>query len=117
MNVMNQNKKNILIGFVGLALEIALFYYLWENNIALTIAFLIMSVFVLLLWTNKEEKFLYFTGFILIPLFDLTLVPRGVWSYGNPTIYGVPLWLPFSYGFATVMIIKIGKSIARLIRV
>ena len=112
---MDKNKKDILIGFIGLALEFLLLYFLWKNNIAITIAFLIMSVFVLLLLTNKEEKFLYFTGFILIPIYDLTLVPRGVWSYGNPTLYNVPVWLPFSYGLATIMIVKIGRAIARLI--
>ena len=111
---MDKPQKDILIGFVILTFEIILLYYLWKNNIALTITFLIMSVLVLLLWTNKEEKFLYFTGFILLPLYDLTLVPRGLWSYGNPTIYGVPIWLPFSYGLGTVMIVQIGKSITKI---
>ena len=111
---MDKNKKDILIGFIILALEIILLYFFWKNNKILAVAFLIMSVFVLLLWTNKGEKVLYFTGFILLPLYDLILVSRGVWSYGNPTIYGVPIWLPFAYGLGTVMIVKIGNSVSRI---
>ena len=112
---MEQNKKDILIGFAVLALEIALFYYFWKNNIVLTFLFLAISAVVLSKFTGKEEKVLYITCFILGPVFDLTLVPRGVWTYGNPTVYGVPLWLPFSYGIVTVMIVKIGRAIAKLI--
>ena len=112
---MNQNKKDILIGFIVLALEITLFYYLWKNNILLMALLLIISAIVLIEFCSREEKVLYFVCFVLVPIFDLTLVPRNVWAYGNPTIYGVPIWIPFAYGLGTVMIVKIGNSIARLI--
>lgn len=111
---MNQAKKDLLIGLLIFTLVITLFYYLWWNNLALTITFLVISVFVLWKWTNREEKFVYFVGFLLGPIIDLTLVPTGVWSYGNPTIFRVPIWLPLTYGILTVTAIKIGKVTAKL---
>ena len=112
---MDKNKKDIFIGFIVFALEIILFYFFWKNNIVLTVLFLAISVIILAKFTSKKEKILYLACFILGPIFDLTLVPRGVWSYGNPTIYGIPLWLPAAYGLGPLMIVKIGNSVAKLI--
>ncbi|MBI2656477.1 hypothetical protein HYX03_01945 [Candidatus Woesearchaeota archaeon] len=111
---MNEAKKDILIGFLIYTAELILFYYLWKNNIVLTIALVFVSVFVLLKWTDKEGKFVYFAGFILGLLIELTLVPTGIWSYGNPTIFGIPLWLPLGYGIGAVVAIKAGKSVSKL---
>ena len=80
----------------------------------LSIFLLLISAIILMKFSEKEEIVLYFVCFFIGPIFDLVLVPRGLWSYGNPTIYGVPIWLPFSYGLGTVMIVKIGKSIAKI---
>lgn len=110
-----ESKKDIVIGLMLFVLEIVLFYYLWKNNIALTTALILMSIFILLKWTSKEEKFIYFVAFFLGPIVDLTLVPTAIWSYGNPTIFRVPLWLPLGYGIGAVIMIKLGKSIAKII--
>ena len=112
---MDKNKIDIFIGIAVFLLEITFFYFFWKNNIVLTALLLITSAVVLAKFSSKEEKVLYFVCFVLGPIFDLTLVPRNVWSYGNPTLFGVPLWLPFAYGLGTVIIVKIGNSIARLI--
>lgn len=110
---MGQATKDILIGLFVFVLFIVLLYYLWRNNIIVTIAFFGISAFLLLAWTNKEEKFVYFAAFILGTIIDITLVPIGVWIYGNPTIFSVPIWLPFAYGVLTVTAIKIGKALAK----
>lgn len=91
------------------------FYYFWQNNLLLTFLLAIISAFLLIGASDRAEKILYLVCFILGPIFDLTLVPRGVWNYANPTIFGVPIWLPFAYGVGTVMIVKIGNAVARLI--
>ena len=114
---MDEHKKDLLIGFFIYALNILLVYYLWQNNIALTVIFIGISGFVLLKWaTNKEERTVYFASFVLGPILDLILVPRGVWTWGNPSLFGIPLWLPFFYGVMIVIAIKIGKSIAELLK-
>jgi len=84
---MEKNKKDILVGFIIFVLEISLLYFLWKNNIALTISLLVISANVLLKFANKKERIFYFLGFIFLQIFDLILVPRGVWNYGNPTIF------------------------------
>lgn len=80
----------------------------------MTILLSLLSVVILTKFTTKREKILYAVCFVLGPIFDLTLVPRGVWSYGNPTLFGIPLWIPVAYGVGTVMIVKIGSAISEM---
>lgn|SRR3989338_5971335 len=102
--------KDLITGTIIFFLDIFLLYFLWKNNLALTSAFAILSVILLLFLTCKEEKFTYFIGFILGPIYDITLVPAGIWTYGNPTLFSVPIWLPLTYGLSLVSILKISRS-------
>ena len=112
---MDKLKRDFLIGFLIYVLNTLLIYYLWQNNIALTVIFIVISAFVLLKWADKEERIVYFASFVLGPIFDLILIPRGVWAWGNPSLFGIPLWLPLSYGILIVTAVKIGKSTAKLL--
>src|SRR3989338_11062555 len=107
---MDNPKRDILIGLSIFIIEIILLYYLWKNSLILTAALLVISIYVLFGWADREEKFVYFAGFALGPVVDLTLVPTGIWSYGNPTILGVPIWLPPAYAIGAVIMVKVGKS-------
>ena len=113
---MDDPKKDIILGFLIYVSNILVTYYLWQNNAALTVIFIVMSAFVLLKWANKEERIVYFVSFILGPILDLILIPRGVWSWGNPSLFGIPLWLPLMYGILTVTAIKLGKLTAKLLK-
>lgn len=105
-------KRDFFIGIGILLLNLLLVYYFWQNNLVLTLALISFSVIVLLKFADRQEIIFYFTGFFLGPIFDLILVPRGVWAYINPAIYGIPLWLSPLYGLGTLMIVKIGKSLS-----
>lgn len=106
------NRKDIWIGLSIFISELALFYFFWKNNTALAISLLAVSALVLLRYSGKLERFLYFTGFFLGPIYDISLVPAGVWTYGNPVLLGIPPWLPVAYGLGAVMIYKIGNYFA-----
>ena len=111
---MDKNKKHVIIGLVVLISEILLLYYLWENNTILTILLSAISFLVLINFSNMQERILYFACFFLGPAFDLILVPRGVWTYANPSIFGVPIWLPVTYGLGAVMIVKIATAVSKM---
>lgn len=111
---MHEPKKDFLIGIFIFIFYIAISYYSWMNNILLTVTLGLVSLLILLKWTNLEEKFIYFTGFFLGPVIDIIIVPTGIWTYENPTLFMVPMWLPFTYGIAGVLLIKLGKSISKI---
>jgi len=110
---MKEPAKNFFIGIFTFSFDILLFFLFWKNNILLTALLLILSFVLLAFLTSREEKIFYFTGFFLGPVYDLLLVPAGVWSYGNPTILNVPLWLAPAYGISIVAIYKIGKAASK----
>lgn len=107
-------QKDILIALMIFAVELILFYYLWRNNLLLTISLATLSFFVLLKWADKQERIMFIAGFLMGPIYDLVLVPAGVWTYGAPTIFNVPAWLPVAYGLGIVILVKIGKNAAQL---
>ena len=109
---MDNHHKEFLIGVMIFVLELLFFYYFWKNNILLTSAILLLSALTLMKFADKGEIFLYLTGFFLGPVFDIVLVPTGIWTYGNPYILSVPPWLWPSYGLGVIMIFKISKSLA-----
>src|SRR3989338_4708690 len=111
---MNEPKKDFLIGILTFIFYITMSYYLWMNNILLTVTLGMVSILILFKWANLEEKFIYFISFLLGPIIDLVIVPIGIWTYGNPTVFMVPMWLPFTYGLAGVLLIKLGKSISKI---
>lgn len=107
-------QKDLLIGFLIISVEIALFYYFWKNNILLTTFLAAISFLVLLKWADKKEKLLFFVGFLIGPVYDIILVPAGVWNYANPTFLNVPMWLPLAYGLGMVTVVKIWKNLTEL---
>ena len=107
--------KEFLTGIVIFWLELGLFYYFWRSNVLLTFAILLLSIVILVKFADKKEIILYFTGFFLGPVYDIVLVPTGIWTYGNPILLGIPPWLPAAYGLGAVMIFKIGNSLNNIL--
>ncbi len=112
MSKLKENRNNLWIGLLIFLSELVMLYYFWQNNLVLTLSLLALSAIILFGWSNKLERILYFTGFFLGPVYDITLVHTGIWTYGNPILFGLPPWLPISYGVGAVMLFKVGSSIA-----
>lgn len=85
----------------------------WTNN-ALVAAILIAAYGIRsYLWPNKEDHVLYVGGAILGPIAEIIATKVGIWQYALPTFFNIPLWLPFAWGFATVLIIRIALAFVR----
>lgn len=85
----------------------------WTNNILVT-AILIAAYGVrYYFWPNREDHVLYIGGAILGPIAEIIATKVGIWHYTLPTFLNIPLWLPFAWGFAAVLIIRIALACAR----
>jgi len=38
----------------------------------------------------------------------------GAWSYANPTMLGIPLWLPLAWGIAAVFVKRVAETLIRI---
>ena len=84
----------------------ALFF---ENNFLLTAIFVILCGIRMALYHKKDDIFFFVSGAFLGPLSEAILVQFGVWQYANPTLFGIPIWLPLAWGLAIMMIKRLAE--------
>jgi hypothetical protein len=104
----------------GLIRDLFIFWFViflvvlcWTNNILVT-AILIAAYWIrYYFWPDKEDLILYIGGAILGPIAEIIATKVGIWHYTLPTFFNIPLWLPFAWGFAAVLIIRIALAFVK----
>ncbi len=96
-----------IILFAGSVFLITLFY---KNNIITTISLVVLWVAALLLWHKKNDMMFFAAGAIAGIGCEIICVNMGVWKYANPTIFNLPLWLPFAWGFIAVFMKRVAET-------
>jgi uncharacterized membrane protein YoaT (DUF817 family) len=84
-----------LAAFLVLSASVAL---LWRDNGLLLIVALVECLMALSLWHNRLDVSFFLIIAVLGSLVEVVFVRSGVWHYANPTLLGVPLWVPFAFG-------------------
>lgn len=64
-------------------------------------------------WPDREDHVFYVAGALIGSVTEIIATKAGIWSYTIPSFLNIPLWLPFAWGFAVVLIIRIGQSFVR----
>jgi hypothetical protein len=103
--------------WVGLIRDLFIFWFVillvvlcWTNNILVTAILVVAYGVRYYFWPNKEDHILYAGGAILGPIAEIIATKVGIWQYTLPTFFNIPLWLPFAWGFAAVLIIRIALA-------
>ena len=97
-----------LAAFSLLAASIVL---LWRDNLLLFMVVLLEGLAALGLWHDRYDLGFFLVTAVLGSLAEAVFVHFGVWRYANPTLLGVPLWFPLSFGTAAL----IGERLVRTI--
>ncbi len=111
---MNSTKKEIILeSFLLLAgiLSLIIFY---QSNFLLMFILIFLGGGSLFLWREKEDIYFFTVGFIIGPFVEVISIYFGVWKYANPTVLGMPIWLPFAWGFVVLLITRITKTITKI---
>jgi hypothetical protein len=111
--------RAFVFAFRDLLLEVVFFFVLvmllsffYSNNLLLT-ALLIAYLGVIWKFFPKKADIYYFLpAAILGPIGEVIAISYGVWQYANPTILGVPLWLPIGWGLSAMIALRIAHTIA-----
>ncbi len=85
----------------------------WRNNLLLAAILIVAYGVRYYLWPNREDHILFAGGAVLGPIAEIIATTVGIWQYTLPTFLRIPLWLPFAWGFATVLIIRIAQGFAK----
>jgi len=83
----------------------------WKNNIAVTAIILGFYLLRYFLWPNREDHIIFMAGAILGSIAEIIATHAGVWSYTLPTFLNIPVWLPFAWGFVSVIIVRVAQCV------
>lgn len=84
---------------------------LFREEILLLMILAMIFVVLFIYYFDKRNRLLFLLSFLIGPFCELLAVMGGAWHY-NDTLFRLPLWLPFAWGFAVVGIYKIMNMIA-----
>lgn len=107
-------KKNVIDAVRDVlifAIAVFLLVLFWQHNILAT--GVIVGLFLLraCFWWKKGDVAVYLVGAVLGPLTEIIATRLGIWTYACPSFLNIPLWLPFAWGFAAVIFVRIAHSL------
>lgn len=107
--------RQLLLHSAPFALGIVLSYFFWRSDITL---FMIYAGLVLaVIWAGKDQKtetLILIYGIIAGVVVEVigTKVSR-YQNFTNPDAFGIPYWLPVSWGYGFVLMKRIGLIIGK----
>lgn len=110
----NRFKKELLFEFIIFSLGISFIVFFWKNNILTAMLLLILYITANRFLHKKHDIVFYISGGILGPTAEIVCIRYGAWSYANPTYFGIPIWLPLAWGFASVMLVRISETFVKI---
>ncbi|NLH22819.1 MAG: hypothetical protein GX463_11745 [Methanothrix sp.] len=99
----------------GIVLEIVLFLTLSHSLPLIFAAAMLMGAAAILAVTRVEWRTvlaLMAAGAVLGPVCEALPVAAGAWSYAQPDVLGLPLWLPLAYALFAVLVAYGARSLA-----
>ena len=104
--------KNLLAHLAFVLIGVGLISSLWNNSLLLT--GILAVVWGVVIYYKRSETVYLICGALFGALSEIILIYFGIWTYANPTILGIPLWLPLVWGAALVVIKNIAKNLEGL---
>lgn len=83
--------------------------FFWTNTLYTVLLLGLTSVCMLIVERSKHALVIYFVAFFLGPLSEAWMISRDAWTYADPHFLGIPLWLPFLWGNASLMFNRINQ--------
>lgn len=100
----------VIVYVVGITLT----FSLWRNNLLVASILVILWAISIKYWHTKADNVLFVLAFFGGSLAEINAVQLGIWSYSNPTIFGIPLWLPLVWGETVVVTKRIADILSQL---
>ena len=101
----NKVQKELIFELMLFVTGLILVLILFTKPLLLTILLLGCWLFGLRNWYRDHDVYFFLFGMIIGPLVEILGVSAGVWEFTKPGIFGIPLWSPFVWGYA-IMLVK-----------
>lgn len=104
--------KFILLELIPIIIGKILLIFLWRNNLLLTFLYLVIIGIAFKIKYEKREIFIFLLGAIVGLLFEVESVLIGFEIFLDPFFFGIPLWMPLTWGYGFVVIKRISIAIS-----
>lgn len=79
----------------------------WRDNLLLLVFLILLSMVMLFRERSKAELFTFLFCGIAGACAEMVAIYAGAWTYGNPNMINIPIWLPVLWGIAGVFMGKV----------
>jgi hypothetical protein len=90
--------------------------FLSDRSLLLSAALLAILVATLLVDRQPNDIWFPIGGFVFGPLTEMISIGRGGWEYAAPDFAGIPLWLPFGWATAGLLLRRLADALGALRR-
>ncbi|MEE9270479.1 MAG: DUF2878 family protein [Candidatus Krumholzibacteria bacterium] len=105
-------KTELLIEALIYVAAVALAGYLWTRPLVLLLCYVVISIVMLRRWHTRSDVVFYSVAFVFGAAADVVAVHRGAWEYASTPL--IPVWLPFLWGIAALLLKKISETFEAL---
>lgn len=109
-------EKEVILEIILFCTAIIIISLLWSNNLLLTTVLVASLLVGMKVWYKKYDIHFFIIGAIVGPLAEIVCIYFGTWTYANPSILGIPIWLPIVWGLATIIIKRIAETFIKIKR-
>lgn len=93
----------MLLLFLGIICTITL----WKYSPIIQIIIIVITLTTLTLYHNKDDLVFFIIGVLFDGLGEIMAVYFGAWTYAQPELWGIPLWIPIFWGTSFVLMRRI----------
>jgi len=89
--------------------------YFWQHPYVATIFEICIAIGLLSLSGWRYWKY-YLSCAVLGAISEILVIHGGAWSYALPQLLGIPLWVPFAWGNASLFYISLAPHVTAKLR-
>jgi hypothetical protein len=103
-------KKEMFFEILLFSAAVASISLFFQNSFVLAIVLFGLWLTGFVFWHKRHDAVFFATGAIVGSIAEIICVNYGAWQYANPSFLRIPLWLPFAWGLASVLVIRIAET-------
>jgi hypothetical protein len=88
--------------------------FLNDRSLALSGVLIIVLAVTLLVDRQPHDIWFPIGGFVFGPLTEMISIGQGGWEYAAPDFAGIPLWLPFGWATAGLLLRRLADALGAL---
>jgi len=86
---------------------------MWGSSLMVFAVLLVMAVLMLSIERSKEEVKTFLLCSVCGSIAEYIAISLGAWTYKNPDIFNIPIWLPLLWGIASVFIVRVYNNFSK----